>query len=74
MRGRACPPASLPPSSISDADSYFDDAAAQGIRLRRADRRNLIAAAVQDVAARAAAIETGGADPLPPGIIRMGAG
>ena len=53
--------------SISDADSYFDDAAAQGIRLRRTDRRNLIAAAVQDVAARAAAIETGGADPLPPG-------
>ena len=53
--------------SISDADSYFDAAAAQGIRLHRADRRNLIAAAVQDVAARAAAIETGGADPLPPG-------
>ena len=52
---------------IADADSYFDDAAAQGIRLRRTDRRNLIAAAVQDVAARAAAIETGGADPLPPG-------
>ena len=58
--------------SISDADSYFDDAAAQGIRLRRADRRNLIAAAVQDVAARAVAIETGGADPLPPGIYEWG--
>ena len=52
---------------IADADSYFDDAAAQGIRLRRADRRSLIAEAVQDAASRAASIETGGADPLPRG-------
>ena len=52
---------------IADADSYFDDAAAQGIRLRRADRRSLIAEAVQNAASRAASIETGGVDPLPPG-------
>ena len=53
--------------SISDADSYFDAAAAQGIQLRREDRRSLIAAAAQELAARAATIETAGADPLPPG-------
>ncbi len=52
---------------IADADSYFDDAAAQGIRLCRPDRRSLIAEAVQDAASRAASIETGGADPLPRG-------
>ena len=52
---------------IADADSYFDDAAALGIRLCRPDRRSLIAEAVQDAASRAASIETGGADPLPPG-------
>ena len=51
--------------SIADADSYFDAAAAQGIQLRREDRRSLIAAAVQELAARAGSIETGGADPLP---------
>ena len=52
---------------IADADSYFDDATAQGIRLCRPDRRSLIAEAVQDAASRAASIETGGADPLPRG-------
>ncbi len=52
---------------IADADSYFDDAAAQGIQLCRTDRRSLIAEAVQDAASRAASIETGGADPLPSG-------
>ena len=58
--------------SIADADSYFDAAAAQGIQLRREDRRSLIAAAVQELAARAATIETGGADPLPPGTYEWG--
>ena len=59
--------------SIADADSYFDAAAAQGIQLRREDRRSLIAAAAQEVAARAATIETtGGADPLPPGTYEWG--
>ena len=58
--------------SIADADSYFDAAAAQGIQLRREDRRSLIAAAVQELAARAATIETGGADPLPRGTYEWG--
>ena len=53
--------------SIADADSYFEAAAAQGIQLRREDRRSLIAAAAQELAARAATIETAGADPLPRG-------
>ena len=52
---------------IADADSYFTAAAEQGVQLIRQDRRSRIAAAIQDAAARAPAIQTGAAEPLPEG-------
>ena len=53
--------------TIAGADSYFNAAAAQGIQLNRQDRRSLIAAAVQQAAARARELRTAGAESLPPG-------
>ncbi|MCY3994133.1 MAG: glycine--tRNA ligase subunit beta [Caldilineaceae bacterium] len=56
--------------TIAGADSYFDDAAAQGIQLDRQERRSLIAGAVHKAAARARELKTAGAEPLPPGVFQ----
>ena len=54
--------------SITDADSYFDAVAAQGILLDSGERRNRIMAAVQEAAAAAGGVAAGDSDQLAEGL------